>query len=1254
METSSTKLWRLSQPSLFAIFFVSFLLLTFLPLFFIHLIQNQTVGKYEQSLSSDLSQFVNDTKKSEVEESLKGMGLNMELAFGDADRALQSMCTLYPFWEETALNLSRSPTQINEKNVIIFSTKLTKLLFSVRSLSKYTSGFLILNQNNEIIAKEPVNSPILARLPVREIIKSQSDSANNQMSKAATRWIHPGHFSPEFSDYLIAMKSFSINGEKNLALLVFNLNALLKDITPVPKNAASSFFILDPFQDSAIFFSRTPEGQFNWRQVSLKKAKAGEKRIFQAILGENRNLFSGKSDSFIYFTRKLKFLSWRLGLLSNSNAYYLPIEAKWKTYDQLRKKSVKQFKYFAFFLGLLLLGISGLMARLFQRPLQRLIDGAQRIKDGHVQQRISPGRIKEFSQLINAFNDMSAKLHSSLQELAYSENRYRTLVEEAAEAILVFSPDGSVITANRACAALLGIPPEELGQKNVAKIFSTLPFLEFTTEKQMAIPLELTYRKPDGKVLHLLVKPTKIELQERVFYQVIIQDLTQQRQYEEKLVEQNRFLSFTNAITGAILSWSSLEEIYETSLHLLMETQNAVLGLIYLYDSSSETFSLEYSLGVDEKWLEKIKRIDKHSFAYEAIKYKKPIYIEDAISDSRLNPNFERDFLKETGFQSYIGIPLLSEDIPFGVISLGLPGKTHLNHSKKWFLQSIGAQIGLVIRYSTSVQLETKRATQLALLSHGLKIWTETGNFNEVLQKSVDFIHENMGYWHVSVFLFDKKKNRFKLGAIAGGLRDSMRDDYIQQLGNGIISQIIQSKQTYYAPNAEKDPHYFKFQDFQAKSELAVPLRLHGEVIGVVNIEEMEYEAFDSVDISTIEAFSEQLAIYYDFENRIRLQKIHARQMELVSSLGALMNSKLNSTDFIREAVSGLRQKFDYFLVSVYLVSPEDGNNLIKVADSGGTPSRWPVGKKVPIGQGLLGLAAKTKEIVCVNNVSEDSRFIPVGGALTGSELCVPIISRDKFLGVLNIETMNVDAFDEFDIHAVQTLANQMAQAINNSQLFAQLKYEKEKMDQILSEMDDGVAMTNHQGEIVYLNPVFKNQFPMAQVGENGNWVFPFMATLKEHTDFESLELGKTNSLFVEFSWKGKILLITVSQFIDFDLSKYFLFLAKDITEIKQYESEKIKSERLTLAVEMAGSIAHEINQPLTGILGYLALIKEELKPEDTFKSDLEEIENQAERISELVKKFQRVVKIKTKNYIGDSKIIDLEQSTQNSRGENS
>lgn len=1252
MKPPIPKLKRLNQPSLFGIFFVSFLLLTFLPLFFIHLIENQTVGKYEQSLSSDLVQFINDTQKSEVEESLKGMGLNLELAFGDADRALQVVCTLYPFWAETNLNVSPTSTEANSKNVIVFSTKLTKLLFSVRSLSKYSSAFLILNQNNEIVTKEPANSPILGRLPVGEIVKSLSDSADSKMLKGGTRWIHLSDFGSNFSGYLLAMRPFRVNGEKNHALIVFNLNALLRDITPVPQNAVSSYFILDPFWNSVILFSRTPGGQFNTRRLPLKNAKVSEKRIFQKILGKNENGFSGKSDSFIYFTRRLKFFSWRLGLLSHSDAYFLPIEAKWKTYDQLRKKSVKQFKYFAFFLALLLLGMSGLMARFFQQPLQRLINAAQSIKDGHIQQKLSPGRIREFSQLITAFNEMSAKLHSSLQELAYSENRYRMLVEEAAEAVLVFSPDGKIIAANHACAVLLGIPSDELAQKNAAEIFSTPLFLELVTEEKMAIPLELTHLRPDGKVLFLQVKLAKIELQEGLFYQAIVHDLTQQKEYEEKLLEQNRFLSFTNEITGSILSRSTLEEIYETSLHSLMEIQNAVIGLIYLYDSSSKTFSLAYSLGVDEKWMEEIRKIDKHSLSYEAIRYKKPIYIENIISDSRLSPNFKGGILKERGVQSYIGIPLLLEDIPFGVISLGLPGNAHLSQNKKRFFHSIGTQMGLIIRYFTSMQLETKRATQLALLTQGLEIWTETGNFHEVLQKSVDFIYENMGYWHVSVFLLDKKANKFRLEAIAGGFKDLMKDGYFQEFGRGIISQVIKSKQTYYASNAEKDPYYFKFQGLQAKSELAVPLRLHGKVIGVVNIEEMEYDAFDLVDIATIEAFSNQLSLYYGFDERIRLQKMHAQQMDFLSSMGALMNSKLDSTDFIREVVDGIRKTYGYFLVSVYLVSPEDKNSLIKVADSGGTPSKWPIGKKVPIGQGLLGLAAKTKEIVCVNNVAEDPRFVRVGEALAGSELCVPILLHGQFLGVLNIETMETEAFREFEIHALQTLANQLAQAMHNARLYEQLKYEKEKMDQILSEMDEGIAMTDFKGEILYLNPVFKDQFPKAGVGKNGGKVFPFWEILKGHPDFESLWSGNKKSLLVEFPYRGKIFLVTVSQFLDFDFSKYFLFLVKDITEMKQYELEKIKGERLSLAVEMAGSIAHEINQPLTGILGYLALIKEDLNSEDPLIPDLEKIEGQAERISELVKKFQRVVKIRTKTYVGTSKIIDLEQSTQNNQGD--
>ncbi len=165
---------------------------------------------------------------------------------------------------------------------------------------------------------------------------------------------------------------------------------------------------------------------------------------------------------------------------------------------------------------------------------------------------------------------------------------------------------------------------------------------------------------------------------------------------------------------------------------------------------------------------------------------------------------------------------------------------------------------------------------------------------------------------------------------------------------------------------------------------------------------------------------------------------------------------------------------------------------------------------------------------------------------------------------------------------------------------------------------------------------------------ESGARDFPFCEAVRKSAQYKDFESGKINTIHAQYQGGERVFLINVSKFIDFNFSQFTLYVVNDISYLKNLEDEKIRGERLKLAMEMAGSIAHEINQPLTGIMGYISLIREEVDKNSALQEDLLEIEKQADRINELIKKFRNVVKVKTKEYVGETQIIDWENSTQN------
>jgi PAS domain S-box-containing protein len=88
------------------------------------------------------------------------------------------------------------------------------------------------------------------------------------------------------------------------------------------------------------------------------------------------------------------------------------------------------------------------------------------------------------------------------------------------------------------------------------------------------------------------------------------------------------------------------------------------------------------------------------------------------------------------------------------------------------------------------------------------------------------------------------------------------------------------------------------------------------------------------------------------------------------------------------------------------------------------------------------------------------------------------------------------------------------------------------------------------------------------------------------------------------------------------------------------------RSERQAMIVELAGTAAHELNQPLTSVMGYAELLKRKLKEEDPSFRAVDIIFREAERMAEIVRKIGRITRYETKHYVGRARIVDLDRST--------
>jgi PAS domain S-box-containing protein len=104
--------------------------------------------------------------------------------------------------------------------------------------------------------------------------------------------------------------------------------------------------------------------------------------------------------------------------------------------------------------------------------------------------------------------------------------------------------------------------------------------------------------------------------------------------------------------------------------------------------------------------------------------------------------------------------------------------------------------------------------------------------------------------------------------------------------------------------------------------------------------------------------------------------------------------------------------------------------------------------------------------------------------------------------------------------------------------------------------------------------------------------------------------------------------------------------------KLAQAQEQILAQERQSIVAELAGAAAHELNQPLTSVMGYAELLKRRLEPDTAAFAAAGVIFNEAERMAEIVRKIGKITKYETKSYVGRARILDLDKASEGERAE--
>lgn len=406
---------------------------------------------------------------------------------------------------------------------------------------------------------------------------------------------------------------------------------------------------------------------------------------------------------------------------------------------------------------------------------------------------------------------------------------------------------------------------------------------------------------------------------------------------------------------------------------------------------------------------------------------------------------------------------------------------------------------------------------------------------------------------------------------------------------------------------------------------LLVPLPAGGRVVGVVGLRcpappasEIEAQVRTSAFLA---AAAFRLLLSLEREGR------RSRQLMLVSDLGHKVNSILDDELLLRQAAADIHRTFGFHNVMIFMRADDDRTRLVLKAQASDyeAPSHLHAG--VRIDEGVVGRVFRRGAPEVVTDVARDPDFLRWYPD-TQAEIGVPIKIAGEIVGVLNVESDRIGSFGEEERLVLETVANQLAIAIENARLFGLVREREDRYRELVESNPGAVIHLDADGAITFVNPAAVDLTGRARddlILEATSLTSLVLEESRDRLHAAIAEaLGGTPRRDVEFQLQhadGRLRSATASFQPLLDEqgdTQGVVVLAQDRTRERELQDRLYQSEKLSAIGGLVSGVAHELNNPLAGILGFAQLLLSRPTEEWTVH-DVEKIEKNARRCQNIV-----------------------------------
>ncbi len=549
-------------------------------------------------------------------------------------------------------------------------------------------------------------------------------------------------------------------------------------------------------------------------------------------------------------------------------------------------------------------------------------------------------------------------------------------------------------------------------------------------------------------------------------------------------------------------------------------------------------------------------------------------------------------------------------------------------------------QIELVEMYArhAAIALENARLFQeIRLQNRGLVALNRVAqtvnrslNLHEILEASLDAVLQAVEVEAGIIRLWDERELALVVAAHRGIRAGYLASMQHVRVGAGVAGKTFQRGEPVIVEDIEQYPHLTDVTEREGVRSLAsIPIRSRARVVGVISILSDGPHRFTPTQIDLLTAIGNQLGTAFEnarlFEESLRGKDRLATLLEINTKIGATTQVEELLQTITEEAARLLEADGAGFRLL-------EGDRLVIRAVSG-VARHVMLRSELKLGESLSGRVAAENRPLCLHDASVPSPWLEehrVAALRLGvrSVMLVPVRRGDRVIGVLAIQSTASRYFTQEDVDLAMAFADQAAIAIENARLFQQIAKAKREWDVTFDTIADGIALLDERGTVVRANNAFGTLWEAPLKGLIGTaWHdvakrLELVAPCPHCVAWQTKQLASAEA---RVPTSSRILALTAFpiqpwEAVPAELTAGTILVIRDITVERQRE-------RLAMLGHLAAGVAHEINNPLSVILGFSQLLLKRADPHSETYHDLKLIEKQSRACRQIVEDLRHLAR---------------------------